>query len=144
MTDLYLLLFHKHGLIHTIYLSVDTDATCIVVHTVEAIDCIGVDHLLFYWIPIFLYFLSIPALSIAKVRCYVEIFEQRERSVDRNIVFRSVAPVLDIALFEDKVVFSIDAGREASTISHGYFLIPTFVAHRMLAFEWEYSRKRNV
>ena len=144
MTNLYLLLLHKHRLIHAIDLGVDADASRIIIDAVETIDGIGVHHLLVHRIPVFLDFLRVPTFCIAEAGCHVEILEQREGGTDRYFVLHTIAPILDIVFLEDLIVLSVDAGRESSAVSQGDFLIPPFVAHRMLALEGEDGRERDV
>lgn len=74
----------------------------------------------------------------------VDIVEQREVGVDRNIVLESVAPVFYEVRLEELVFLRVDRVAELSGIAHRDLFIPALFAGHVLALERIKSAHRNV
>ena len=65
----------------------------------------------------------------------VEVVEQGEVGIDRNVVLETVSPVFDEVRLEQFVLFCLDRVGEAACVAYGNLLVPALVANDMLALE---------
>ena len=122
-------------LVGTVYLRRCTHRHAVIIQAVESPCRIAVDHLLRHRVPLFVYLLEIPALLIIERRIDIEILEQVERGLHRNLVVDAVSHRFEHLLRKKIFLFHVHGITQRTGILQRYFLIPTLLAHRILALE---------
>ena len=122
-------------LVGAVYLRRCTHRHAVIIQAVESPCRIAVDHLLRHRVPLFVYLLEIPALLIIERRIDIEILEQVERGLHRNLVVDAVSHRFEHLLRKQIFLFHVHGITQRTGILQRYFLIPTLLAHRILALE---------
>ena len=112
----------------TVYLCIGADAAAPVVDVIEAIDGIILDSLVLL-IPRLVNLVRICPVGKADLWRYVDVFEHRECSTDRNAVLPAVSPVLDEVRLHQFILLCGNGVGDVSGIAHVYLLIPAVLTH---------------
>ena len=124
----------QHGFVHTVERGVGRYAEVPVVEVVEAVSRVA-QFLLLLRVPRAVDALCVHDVAERDGGRNVDILEQLERCIDRHAVGHAVAPVLDKVRLEELAFLRRDAVGELSGVAHGYFLIPSLLAHLPFAAE---------
>ena len=107
----------------------------IVVKTVKAPGCIAIDHLFGNRTPLFVYFLEIPTLLIVDRRVDIDILQQVERGLDRNLVVDTRAHPFEHFVRKEILLFGIYGVTKRTGVLQRDLLIPTLFANRIFTLE---------
>ena len=82
-----------------------------------------------------MYLVCVHAVGEIERGIDVEIVEKCEVGIDRNVVLETVSPVFDEIRLEQFVLFCLDRVGETARVAYGNLLVPSLIAHHMLALE---------
>ena len=120
--------------IEAIELCVGAEAHIEVEDVVEAVDGVALDGSSLL-VPRLHDFVGIHAVGEGEVRADVDVLGHGEGCADGYLVAHTVAPVLDETALEEEVLLGVDAVGQRSGVAHGYLLVPSLLAHHLLALE---------